>query len=452
MPFLFTQLSACQISELKPTHTIRLHARKHTMTLQTVPLLLDINKDLAQYDYVANVQYDDLTLEGKSLFDQVKAKAFDPETFYGEHTDNIYLAGLEGIIRRNILINDYYNVIGNVYDYDLLREILALKIYVDLKRDFPEVVKELEAHLDIPSKQTYEFFHVYITKNAERYERLIEATLKNTRERIEARDSKKSDVINDALEAALDKVQQASDAQRTGNKVAVQYADMKLEDLVEEPLFAPYLAAGGKTLAGKIFNSAVGRTFLIIMGAELFTLMVFNSFAAGMFFAMTLPFYCIYLLIVMVQHAGTHFFTSNDTKLESAIKYINGHVNQIVPGTSILWPKAFERYCAKNQLATTPIDKAFAIIYLQEQFEDATMLKAKLEIEKDNIEAQMDAINKFIDANVDVIEYRTDAIYERARARMYNEELARNAVDDAFNDELKKFKSAPAKDKDDIVL
>ena len=80
------------------------------------------------------------------------------------------------------------------------------------------------------------------------------------------------------------------------------------------------------------------------------------------------------------------------------------------------------------------------------------MLKAKLEIEKDNFEAQSAAIAKFIDANIDVIEFRTDAIYERARARMYNDELARDAVDDAFNAELKKFKATPAKDNDNIIL
>lgn len=422
------------------------------MTLQTVPVLLNVNPELTQYDYIYNVIYDDLTPEGKELFERVKAKDFDPETFYGENTDSIYLAGFEGVISRNVLSNDNYKVMESVYDYDLLREILALKIYVDLKRDFPEVVKELEAHLDVPSKQTYEFFRVYISKNSLRYERFLESTLKNTRDRIEMRNGRTSDVINDALEAALSKVQQASDAQRTGNKVSVSYDDMKLEDLEEEPLFVPYLSAGGKTLSGKIFNSGVGTTFLVIMGIELVMLVVFGSLMAGLLFGLTLPFYSIYLLVVSVQHAGSHFFTSNDTKLDGAIKYINGHVNQVVPGTSVLWPKAFERYCAKNQLATTPIDKAFAILYLQEQFEDATMLKAKLEIEKDNIDAQMDAINKFIDANVDVIEFRTDAIYERARARMYNEELARDAVNDAFNAELNKFKATPAKDKDDIIL
>lgn len=422
------------------------------MTLQTVPLLLDINKDLAQYDYVANVQYDDLTPEGKGYFDQVKAHAFDPETFYGENTQGIYLAGLEGVIRRNVFINDHYNIVDRIYDYGLLREILALKIYVDLKRDFPEVVKELEAHLDVPSRQTYEFFRVYITKNAGRYERFIEAILKNTRERIEARNSSESNVINDALKAALDKVKQASNAQRTGNKVAVQYADMKLEDLEEEPLLVPYLSSVGKTLAGKIFNSPGGRTFLIILGTELITLIVFNSFAAGLFFGITLPFYVIYILIVMMKHASERFFTSNDTKLDRAIRYINGHVNPIVPGTSILWAKAFDKYCAQNQLATTPIDKAFAILYLQQQFADATMLKAKLEIEQDNFDAQSAAIAKFIDANIDVIEFRTDAIYERARARMHNDKLARDAINNAFNDELKKFKATPAKAKDDIVL
>lgn len=418
------------------------------MTLQTIPLLLDINKDLAQYDYVANVQYDDLTFEGKGYFDQVKAQAFDPDTFYGENTQGLYLAGLEGVIRRNIFINDHYNIVDRIYDYDLLREILALKIYVDLKRDFPEVVKELEAQLDVPSRQTYEFFRVYITKNAERYERFIESTLKNTRERIEAR----SNVINDALATALDKVQQASDAQRTGNKVSVPYADMKLEDLEEEPLLVPYLTSGGKTLAGKIFNSPGGRTFLIILGTELITLIVFNSFAAGLFFGITLPFYVIYLLIVMMKHASERFFTSHDTKLDRTIRYINGHVNPIVPGTSILWAKAFDKYCAQNQLATTPIDKAFAILYLQQQFADATMLKAKLEIEQDNFDAQSAAIAKFIDANINVIEFRTDAIYERARARMHNDKLARDAINNAFNDELKKFKATPAKAKDDIVL
>lgn len=422
------------------------------MTLQTVPLLLDINKDLAQYDYVANVQYDDLTPEGKGYFDQVKAHAFNPETFYGENTQGIYLEGLEGVIRRKVFINDHYNIVDRIYDYGLLREILALKIYVDLKRDFPEVVKELEANLDVPSRQTYEFFRVYITKNAERYERFIEAILKNTRERIEARNSSESNVINDALKAALDKVQQASNAQRTGNKVAVQYADMKLEDLEDEPLLVPYLASGGKTLAGKIFNSPGGRTFLIILGTELITLIVFNSFAAGLFFGITLLFYAIYLLIVMMKHASERFFTSHDTKLDRMIRYINGHVNPIVPGTSILWAKAFDKYCAQNQLATTPIDKAFAILYLQQQFADATMLKAKLEIEQDNFDAQSAAIAKFIDANIDVIEFRTDAIYERARARMHNDKLARDAINNAFNDELKKFKATPAKAKDDIVL
>lgn len=422
------------------------------MTLQTVPLLLDINKDLAQYDYVANVQYDDLTPEGKGYFDQVKAHAFNPETFYGENTQGIYLEGLEGVIRQKVFINDHYNIVDRIYYYGLLREILALKIYVDLKRDFPEVVKELEANLDVPSRQTYEFFRVYITKNAERYERFIEAILKNTRERIEARNSSESNVINDALKAALDKVQQASNAQRTGNKVAVQYADMKLEDLEDEPLLVPYLASGGKTLAGKIFNSPGGRTFLIILGTELITLIVFNSFAAGLFFGITLPFYVIYLLIVMMKHASERFFTSHDTKLDRMIRYINGHVNPIVPGTSILWAKAFDKYCAQNQLATTPIDKAFAILYLQQQFADATVLKAKLEIEQDNFDAQSAAIDKFIDANIDAIEFRTDAIYKRARTRMYNEALARDAIDNAFNDELKKFKATPAKAKDDIVL
>lgn len=422
------------------------------MTLQTVPVLLNVNPELTQYDYIYNVIYDDLTPEGKELFERVKAKDFDPETFYGENTDSIYLAGFEGVIRRNVLSNDNYKVMESVYDYDLLREILALKIYVDLKRDFPEVVKELEAHLDVPSKQTYEFFRVYISKNSLRYERFLESTLKNTRDRIEMRNGRTSDVINDALEAALSKVQQASDAQRTGNKVSVSYDDMKLEDLQEEPLFVPYLSAGGKTLSGKIFNSIAGRAFLVIMGVELIMLVVFGSLMAGLLFGLTLPFYSIYLLIVSVQHASSHFFTSSDTKLDGAIRYINGHVNQIIPGTSILWPKAFERYCARNQLAITPIDKAFAILYLQEQFEDATMLKAKLEIERDDFEAQSDAIYKFIDANIDVIEFRTDAIYERARARMYNEELARDAVNDAFNAELKKFKATPAKDKDDIVL
>lgn len=419
------------------------------MTLQTIPLLLDISKELAQYDYVANVQYDDLTPEGKGYFDQVKAHAFDPETFYGENLHGIYLAGLEGMISRNVFFNDHYNIVDKIYDYALLREILALKIYVDLKRDFPEVVKELEANLDVPSRQTYEFFRVYITKNAEHYEHFIESTLKNTRERIEALNSSESNVINDALKEALDKVQQASNAQRTGNKVAVKYADMKLEDLEEEPLLVPYLASGGKTLAGKIFNSPVGRTFLIILGTELITRIVFNSFAAGLFFGITLLFYAIYLLIVILGHLLKRSLTSD---IYGVIRYIKGFVDPVVPGTSIHWANAFDKYCDQNQLATTPIDKVFAMLYLQQQSEDATVLKAKLEIEQDNFDAQSAAIAKFIDANIDVIEFRTDAIYERARARMHNDKLARDAINNAFNDELKKFKATPAKAKDDIVL
>lgn len=428
------------------------------MTLQTIPLLLDINKDLAQYDYVANVQYDDLTFEGKGYFDQVKAHAFDPETFYFEDTQGLCLAGLEGVIHKDVFINDHYNIVDRIYDYGLLREILALKIYVDLKSDFPEVVKELEAQLDVPSRQTYEFFRVYITKNAERYEHLIESTLKNTRDRIEARNSSESNTINDALKAALDNVHQSANAQHTGSKAAVKYSDMKLEDLEEEPLLAPYLASGGKSLAGRIFNSAVGRTFLTVFGAELFTHIVFNSAAAGLsttfdvstfFFGITLPFYGIYLLIIIIGHLVMRSLTSDHY---GVIKYIIHYVDPKISGTSIYWAKAFDEYCAQNQLTTTPIDKAFAMLHLQQQFEDATMLKMKLEIEQDSFEAQSAAITKFIDANIDVIELRTDAIYERARARMEQEAIVRDIVDKSFNDELKKFKAIPDKAKDDIVL
>lgn len=419
------------------------------MTLQTIPLLLDINKELAQYEYVANVQYDDLTFEGKGYFDQVKAHAFDPETLYSENSQGIYLAGLENVICRNVFINDHYNIVDRIYDYGLLREILALKIYVDLKRDFPEVVKELEAKIDVPSRQTYEFFRVYITKNAESYERFIESTLKNTRDRIEARNSSESNTINDALKAALNNVHQSANAQHTGNKAAVKYSDMKLEDLEEEPLLAPYLASGGKSLAGRIFNSAVGRTFLTVFGAELFTHIVFNSAAAGLFFGITLPFYGIYLLIIIIGHLVMRSLTSDHY---GVIKYIIHYVDPKISGTSIYWAKAFDEYCAQNQLTTTPIDKAFAILYLKQQFEDATMLKMKLEIEQDSFEAQSAAITKFIDANIDVIELRTDAIYERARARMEQEAIVRDIVDKSFNDELKKFKAIPDKAKEDIVL
>lgn len=419
------------------------------MTLQTIPLLLDINKDLAQYDYVANVQYDDLTFEGKGYFDQVKAHAFDPETFYFEDTQGLCLAGLEGVIHKDVFINDHYNIVDRIYDYGLLREILALKIYVDLKRDFPEVVKELEAQLDVPSRQTYEFFRVYITKNAERYEHFIESTLKNTRDRIEARNSSESNVINDALEVALDNVHQSANAQHTGNKAAVKYSDMKFEDLEEEPLLAPYLASGGKSLAGKIFNSAFGIAFLTILSVEIITHIILNSATSGIFVKITLPMYVIYLLITIIGHLGRRSLTSDHY---GAIKYIIHYVDPKVSGTSIYWAKAFDKYCEQNQLSTTPIDKAFAMLYLQQQFADATMLKMKLEIEQDSFEAQSAAITKFIDANIDVIELRTDAIYERARARMEQEAIVRDIVDKSFNDELKKFKAIPDKAKDDIVL
>lgn len=418
-----------------------------TQTLEPKQLL-NIDPKLDDYTLYTSVTVKDLTVEGNRLLSKIKSGDFDRSIYI--NPNQVILHGFPHQLMRDYFKNDYYEIIPHAR-YELLGALLACLISEDIKEHYPDACKIFTDVIKEPTDQSLEFIERIIRLDNEKYVAFVEETLMNTKNRIEGWKVTKHKALQVAFEDALATKTEIENKIRTGNPESIHFSDLKADDLEDEELFEPYLKRGASYVKYAAIYSRYGRNFLMAIGIELLALVIVHSWLALLGILITVPAYAVFILWHVVINAVSQKLSSDDKRLKQMLHYIKKFEDTQIPATKLTWSKAFEQYCANENIVATGIDRAFAVLYFKEEYKTADALKAKLKVESGNREAQLDALVAFVTAHSPILKERTDAIYTKARKRLDIDEQTKAGVDDAFRKDLESL-SKKNDSSDDIKL
>lgn len=469
------------------------------MSLIPVSTLIPIDPELNSINIMNSVTYDDLTPEATMLFDMEGPGKLDSKIFYeNESKDNsVIIAGLEKTLVFKYFYcmtsDGQPKYVLQYGTFQLIGLILACKMAYDLKTIIPNSAIILET-LDEPSIQSFELFEKFVLANQSKYKTFVEKILQKTKARQEKdllrtnlsiendlevlknlkdledkikvkkelneskmtieyseepldhengmantfnstprlRPTKTTDSEN--FDAALFEIDQHVQEIKHSNTFGVPYSEIQLSDVASDPLFNAVLSKHRfkfwkltqiKFINWVIFGIMVSLSTEIIIPLHYFRI---------------IPIILAILIFARIIRLTT--LETNELLKDYSNKEINPLImdifefkNPTVPFNTFTWQFVFANYCAENHVKVSPLDQAFAILYLNDAAKKSKTLYAKLKFDETRDEMYATVFN-FIDAHFDTMTEQSNKIYESASERLALKTAAKESLSKLYAEEL----------------
>lgn len=470
------------------------------MSLIPVSTLIPIDPELNSINIMNSVTYDDLTPEATMLFDMKGPGKLDSNIFYeNESKDNsVIIAGLE----KTLVFKYFYcmtldgqpKYVLQYGTFQLIGLILACKMAYDLKTIIPNSAIILET-LDEPSKQSFELFEKFVLANQFKYKTFVEEILQKTKARQEKdllhtnlgiendlkvlkdledqikdqREFKESrelanretfesmslgngNLNNDSerYQTALFEIDEQVQAINNSNQFGVPYSEIQLSDVAADPLFNAILSKDRfkfwKLTQIKFLNWISFGILVCLSTGIIIPLHSFRIIPIGL---------AILIFGRMIRRATLE--TSDllngysNKAINPLIMNIFEFKNPTIPFNTFTWQFVFANYCAEKNIKISPLDQAFAILYLKDAAKKSKTLYAKLKFDETKDEMYKTVFN-FVDAHFDRMNEQSNNIYKSASERLALKTAAKESLSKLYADELSNISKDSKSDESNINL